>query len=72
MTDNTSKVDAFWDTYKADSLKHQSRVQRGEVGRQTNRVVSNLPLPKGAEWQKFFKESTNNDQLFRFLSEELQ
>ena len=26
----------------------------------------------GAEWQKFLKEATNKDQLFQFLSEELQ
>jgi len=58
MTDNTSRVVAVWDTYKADSLKHQTRVHIGEVGSR-NRVASNLLLPKGAELQKFLKESTN-------------
>ena len=30
-----------------------------------------IPTPKGAEWQKFLKESDNKDQLFQFLSEQL-
>ncbi|MCP3892642.1 MAG: hypothetical protein GY702_27760 [Desulfobulbaceae bacterium] len=39
--------------------------------RRTTRVSAKIPVPKGAEWHKFLKESLNKDQLFQFLSEEL-
>ena len=29
------------------------------------------PIPKGAEWQKYLKDSDNKDELFQFLSEQL-
>ena len=31
-----------------------------------------IPLPKGAQWQKFLKDSKNKDELFNFISQELQ
>ena len=36
-----------------------------------NRVSAKIPIPKGGEWQKFFKESEYKDELFQFLSEQL-
>jgi len=29
------------------------------------------PVPKGAEWQKYLKDSDNKDELFQLLSEQL-
>lgn len=31
-----------------------------------------IPIPKEAEWQKFLKDSQNKDELFQFVSQELQ
>ena len=36
------------------------------------RVSAKIPLPKGAQWQKFLKDSKNKDELFHFISQELQ
>jgi len=58
-------------SYQDASLKSQTRARRGEaLGRRT-RVSAKIPIPKGAEWQKFLKESHNKDDLFQFLSEQL-
>ena len=71
MTNNTTRVDVVWDTYQDASLKSQTRVKRGETEGRRTRVSAKIPIPKGAEWQKFLKESDNKDELFQFLSEQL-
>lgn len=71
MTNNTTRIDAVWDTYQDASLKSQTRTRRGETLGQRTRVSANIPIPKGADWQKFLKESYNKDHLFQFLSEQL-
>lgn len=70
MTSNTTRVDAVWDTYRETSLKSQTRSKRGQG--QRTRVSPKVPLPKGAEWQKFLKDGRNKEDLFQFLSGELQ
>ena len=72
MTDNTTRVDAVWDTYREASLKSQTRAKRGETANRRTRVSAKIPLPKGAQWQKFLKDSKNKDELFHFISQELQ
>ena len=73
VTADTTRIDAVWDTYQEASLKLQTRARRGDSERRrTTRVSAQIPLPKGAEWQKFLKESQNKDQLFQFLSSELE
>lgn len=72
MTDNTTRVDAVWDTYKEASLKSQARVKRGGTGMRRTRVSAKIPLPKGAQWQTFLKDCQNKDDLFQFISQELQ
>ena len=72
MTDRTTKVDAVWDTYIEASLKSQTRVKQGGTAGCRTRVSTNIPLPKGAQWQKFLKDSQNKDQLFQYISEELK
>jgi hypothetical protein len=71
ITENTRRIDAIWDTYHVASLKSQTRARRGESLCQRTRVSANIPIPKGAKWQKFLKESHNKDNLFQFLSEQL-
>ena len=71
MTNNTTRIDAVWDTYQDTSLKSQTRAKRGETeGRQTI-FSETAPVLKGAEWQKYFKGSDNKDELFQLLSEQL-
>ena len=73
ITNNTTRVDAVWDKYLEDSLKPHTREKRSAAaGRRLNRISELIPLPKGAEWQKFLKETPNKDQLFRFLSSEFE
>ena len=68
MTNNTTRLDAVWDTYQDASLKSQTRAKRGETEGRRTRVSAKIPTPQGAEWQKFLKESDKKDKLFRFLS----
>ena len=56
MTDNTSRVDAIWDTHQKASLKSQTRAKRGETSSRRTRVSAKIPIPKRVEWQKFVKE----------------
>ena len=68
---NTTRLDVVSDTYQGASLKLQTRAKRGETeGRRTG-VSAKIPIPKGAEWQKFLKESDNKDELFQSLSGQL-
>ena len=71
MTNNTTRLDAVWDTYHDASLKLQTRARRGETQGQRTRVSAKIPIPKGAEWQKFLRESHNKDDFFQFLSDQL-
>ena len=72
MTENTSRVDAIWDTYQEASLKSQTRAKRGETSSRRTRVSAKIPIPKGVEWQKFLKDNQNKDELFQFICQELQ
>ena len=71
MTNNTSRLDAVWDTHQDASLRSQTRAKRGKTEGRRTRVSAKVPIPKGAEWQIFLKESDNKDELFQFLSEQL-
>ncbi|KAG0718378.1 hypothetical protein GWK47_052504 [Chionoecetes opilio] len=70
--ESETRVDASLDTYKEASLKSQARTRRGETSARRTRVSAKIPLPKGGEWQKFLKDYQNNDELFQFISQELQ
>ena len=72
MTENTSRVDAFWDTYQEASLKSQTRAKRGETSSRRTRVSAKIPNPNGVEWQKFLKDKQNKDELCQFIGQELQ
>jgi len=72
MMDSTTKVDAIWDTYTETSLKSQTRIKRGGTASRRTLVSDKIPIPKGAQWQLFLKDSQNKDELFQFISRELQ
>ena len=59
MMDSRTRVEAIWDTYTETSLKSQTRIKRGGT-----RVSDKIPIPKGAQWQLFVKDSQNKDELF--------
>ena len=65
-------MDAIWDTYQEASLKSQTRAKRGETSSRRTRVSAKTPIPKGVEWQKFFKDNQNKDELFQFIGQEFQ
>ena len=65
------RIDGVWDRYHEDSLKAQTRVKRCECHGQRKRVATNIPIPKGADWQNVLKVASNKDDLFQFLSEQL-
>jgi len=69
MMDRTTRVDAIWDAYRL-----QRQILSPKLG--SNRVelhdADKIPIPKGAQWQLFLKDSQNKDELFQFISWELQ
>ena len=71
MTNNTTRVDAVWDTNQDTSFKSQTRAKRGETEGRRAWFSAKAHVPKRAEWQKYPKCSDTKDELFRLLSEEL-
>ena len=65
-------MDAVWDTYVEASLKSQTRVKRGQTAGLRTLVASKISLPKERDWKNFLTDSRNKNDLFKFLSEELQ
>ena len=61
MTNNTTRVDAVWDTNQDTSFKSQTRAKRGETEGRPTKFSEKAPILKGAEWQKYFKDSDNKD-----------
>ena len=72
MTNNTTRVNAVWDTYVEASQKFQTRVKRGQTAGLRTLVAAKIPLPKRQNWKHFLTDSRNKDDLFKFLSDELQ
>ena len=50
MNSNTTRIDAVWDRYQETSLKAHTRTKRGESQGHRNRVLTNIPIPKGSAW----------------------
>ena len=62
------RVDVVWDVYKEDSLKTQTRQNRGYGSRL--RVESNTKVP--ANWNSFLRCDENKTSLFQYLANALQ
>ena len=71
LTECCTRVDTVWDTYHISCLKSQTRINRCETAGRRTKVSPQIPLPKRSEWQRFLNDSTDNDALFKFLSDEL-
>ena len=71
MTNNTTRIDADGGTYQDTSLNPRHRAKRGETEGRPTKFSEKAPIPKGAEWQKYLKDSDNKDELFQLLSEQL-
>ena len=52
MTDNTSRVDAIWNTHQEASLKSQTHAKRGETSSRRTRVSAKIPIPKAEVHQR--------------------
>ena len=61
------RVDVVWDRYLTDSLKNCTREKRGPGVRV--KVGPQARVPKN--WNAFLRDSTNKDELFNYLSEEV-
>ena len=68
---STSRIDAIWDVYKADSLKTQTREIRCNNTAKRTRVGPKIPIPKGSSWIRFLEDSTNKSENFTFLGQEI-
>lgn len=69
ITTSTTRVDAVCNVYKESSLKYQTRCKRGQG--QRTRVAPTVPLPQGAQWQKFLQDSSNKEDFSHFISLQL-
>ena len=61
MLQDVFRVDIVWDVYREDSLKAQTRRNRG---------ANNTSIP--ANWRNFLRVDANKDALFRLLASAIQ
>ena len=62
-----SRLDIVWDTYRPMSIKGHTRDERGHGVRL--KVGPNVRIP--GNWSDFLHDSTNNVELFKYLSGEV-
>ena len=62
------RCDIIFDVYKADSLKHNTRVARGPGDRL--KIDSNTHLPK--DWHSFLRVDSNKTNLYSFLADKIK
>ena len=70
MMDSTTRVEAIWVGHLYGD-KSQVRNSGWDCISRT-RVSDKIPIPKGAQWQLFVKDRQNRDELYQFISLELQ
>ena len=64
---NAQRMDNVFDTYKKDSLKSQTRLERGKGIRR--KVQTNSIAP--TNWKAFLRIDENKTELFKFISTQL-
>ena len=62
------RVDVVWDVYQKDSLKAETRRERGAGIRR--RVTATTKIP--GNWASFFRVDENKEELFMFLAEKMR
>ena len=65
---HASRVDIVWDQYIDNSLKSQTRSERGKGIRRRVRGVNRIPV----NWQQFLRTDENKTELFCFLAQYAQ
>ena len=68
MLQDVARLDVVWDIYKEDSLKSQTRQNRG-TGNHI-RVANNTKIP--ANWKNFLLSDSNKESLFQLLADAVQ
>ena len=68
MLQDVGRLDVVWDVYKEDSLKAQTRQNRG-AGNHL-RVVNNTNIP--GNWNNFLHCDSNKESLFQLLANAIQ
>ena len=64
MLEHVTRIDVVWDTYKADSLKANTRQNRG-TGSQL-RVAGATAIPP--DWKSFLRANANKEGLYKLLA----
>ena len=72
MTDNTSRVDAIWDTHKEASLKLQTHAKRVRLQVVEYESQPRYLSPSESNGRSSSKDNQNKDELFQFIGQELQ
>jgi len=65
--ESSRRVDVVWDKYIPTSIKESTREKRGKGIRR--RVEGSNKLP--GNWADFLRDSTNKQELFKFLSSKI-
>jgi len=65
---STKRIDIVWDEYRVASLKDSARKKRGKGVRR--KVAGHVKLPQN--WQAFLEDSSNNKELFDFLTKQVE
>lgn len=64
MLQGVERIDIVWDVYKADSLKTQTRKNRGDGNQLVVAANTNIP----GNWTNFLRVDTNKTALFQLLA----
>ena len=72
VTTAVQRIDAIWDTYPEQNLKSLTQQRRGSGTRTLLKPDGdgNTPIPK-REWQSYLKNVKNKQELFSFISRQL-
>ena len=65
---NVVQLHVIWDTYKADSLKEQTRLKRGTG--MSVRISARTSIPNN--WNTFLRVDSNKKALFQFLGSAIE
>ena len=68
MLQDVVRIDVVWDTYVEDSLKAQTRMNRGSGNHL--RVSNSISIP--VDWKSFLRCDANKDSLFHLLADAIR
>ncbi len=68
MLQDVVRIDVVWDTYMEDSLKAQTRMNRGSGNHLRVSNSNNIPV----DWKSFLRCDANKDSLFHLLADAIR